>query len=68
VRLDALAVEEDVRREEVTAEQVVDDEGGDVALAAARVLGRPVVLRVSRIQSPGVANRLFQFRERERQR
>ena len=50
------------------AEQVVDDERGDVALAATRVVGRPVVVWVSRALAPGAADRRLDLGQRERQR
>ena len=63
VRLDALAVEEHVGREDLSAEQIVDDERRDVALTPARVLGRPVVvlfggvaLQAARIASSSCAS------------
>ena len=65
VRFDPLAVEVDIRGKDLAAEQVVDDERGDVTLAAAGVLRRPVVLRVGRVEAPGTANGLFELRERE---
>jgi hypothetical protein len=65
VCLDPVAVEEDIRREDLAAQQVVDDERRDVALAAARVLGRPLVIRVRSVKAPSVPDRLFQFGERE---
>jgi hypothetical protein len=68
MRFDSLAVEEDVRREQLAAEQIVDDKRRDVALAAARIIRRPVVLLVGGVQAPGVADRLLKLREREGQR
>ena len=68
VRLDALAVEEHVGGKHVAAEQVVHDERRDVALAATRVVGRPVVLLVGGVEAPGTADRLLELRQRERQR
>jgi hypothetical protein len=65
VCFDALTVAKHVCSEELAAEEVVDDQGGDVALTAAGILRRPVVLLVGGVQAPGLTNRLFEFGERE---
>ena len=67
VSLDTLAVEEDVCCEDLAAEQVVHDERGDVALAGAGIFRGPVVLRIGGVQAPGLANGLFELRQREGQ-
>lgn len=68
VRLDAFPVEKDVGSEELATEQVVDDERGDVALPAAWILRRPVVLGVRGVEAPRFADRLLELPQRERQR
>jgi hypothetical protein len=65
VRLDALAVEEDVGRQQLAPDEIVYDQGRDVALPAAGVLRRPVVLLVGGVEAPRCADRLFELRERE---
>ena len=67
MRFDPLAVEIHVGRQKFPAQEVVDDQGGDVALTAARILRRPIVFLVGGVEAPGLANGLFQLRERERQ-
>jgi hypothetical protein len=59
VPLDALSVEVYVRREDVPADQVVNDQRGDVALTAARILGRPSIILIRGVQTPGFADCLF---------
>src|SRR5581483_4886851 len=63
--LDALTVEIDIRAEDVAAEQVLNDERSDVALATARILGCPPIILVRRVETPGVADRTFEIREGE---
>src|SRR4051794_13577193 len=59
VPLDALSVEVHVRPEYVPADQVVNDQRGDVALTAARILGRPSIILIGGVHTPGFANCLF---------
>lgn len=59
VPIDALSVEIYVRPEHLAADQIVNDQRGDVALTATRVLGRPSIIFIGRVQTPGFANCLF---------
>jgi hypothetical protein len=65
VPLDALSVEIDVRPEYLAAEQIVNDQRGDVALTTTRVLGRPSIIFVGRVQTPGFAYCLLEVRKSE---
>ena len=59
VALDALSVEIDVCAEQVAAEQVVNYQRGDVALTTTRVFGRPSIILIRGVQTPGFADCLF---------
>ena len=59
VSLEALSVEIHVRPEYLAADQIVNDQRGEVALTATRVLGRPSIIFIGRVQTPGFANCLF---------
>ena len=63
--LDPLTGEIDIRAEDVAAEQVLNDERGDVALATTRILGCPPVILVGRVETPSAAYRTFEIRESE---
>ena len=65
VPLDALSVEIYVRPEYLAAEQIVNDERGDVALTTTRVLGRPSIIFIGRVQTPGFAYCLLEVRKSE---
>lgn len=65
VPLDALSVEIHVCPEYLAADQIVDDQRGDVALTATRVLGRPSIIFIGRVQTPGFTNCLLKLRESE---
>jgi hypothetical protein len=65
VPLDALSVEIYVRPEYLAAEQIVNDQRGDVALTATGVLGRPSIIFIGRVQTPGFAYCLLEVRKSE---
>ena len=65
VPLDALSVEIHVRPEYLAANQIVNDERGDVALTTTRVLGRPPIIFLGRVQTPGFADCLLEVRKSE---
>src|ERR1051325_5540473 len=61
--LDPLSIEIDISAEDVAAEQVLNDERRDVALATARVLGCPSVVFLCRVETPGFAYRMLEVRK-----
>jgi hypothetical protein len=61
--LDPLSIEIDIRAKDVAAEQVLNDERRDVALATARVLGCPSIVFVCRVEAPGLAYRMLEARK-----
>jgi hypothetical protein len=63
VPLDALSVEIHVGPEQITADQILNDQGCDVAVTPARVLRRPSIIFFGSIETPCIANSLFYPRE-----
>ncbi len=63
--LDPCPVEKDVSGKHVTAEQILNHKRGNVALTTTRVLRRPTVIFVGRIEAPRVADRLLDIRKRQ---
>ena len=61
VRHDPLAVEEHVRRDEFTADEIVHDETGHIAMALSGVVLRPAVVRVDCVGPPTLSNRIFEL-------
>ena len=64
VRHDPLAVEEHVRRDEFTAEEIVDDETGHIAMALSGVVLRPAVVGIDGVRPPAPSNRIFELSKR----
>jgi hypothetical protein len=64
VRHDPLIVEEHVRRGQFTADEIVDDETGHVAMALGGVVLRPAVVGIDGVGPPASPNRLFELSKR----
>ena len=65
VPFDALSTEVHISPEHLAADQIVNDQRGDVALTTTRVLGRPAIIFVGRVQAPGFAYCLLEVRKSE---
>jgi hypothetical protein len=64
VRHDPLTIEEHVRRGQFTADEIVDDETGDIAMALGGVAFRPAVVWIDGVGSPAPSNRVFELSKR----
>ena len=64
VRHDPVAIEEHIGRQELTADEVVDDERGHVAMSARRIVRRPAVVWIDGVRPPALSDRVFKLNER----
>jgi hypothetical protein len=64
VRHGPLTIEEHVRRGQVTADEIVDDETGHIAMALGRVVLRPAVVGIDGVRPPTSSNRVFELSKR----
>ena len=64
VRHGPLTIEEHVRRGQVTADEIVDDKTGHIAMALGRVVLRPAVVGIDGVRPPTSSNRVFELSKR----
>lgn len=64
MRHDAFATEVHVGRYELAAEEIVDNQRRDVAVAARRIVRRPTVVWIDSVRSPASSDRFFELNER----
>src|SRR3954462_671623 len=65
VPLESLAVADDVRNQDLPAQQLADDEGGGGALVAGSVVRRPRVGILRGLRAPAAADRVLELAEAE---
>ena len=64
MRHDAFATEVHVGRYELAAEEIVDNQRRDIAVAARRIVRRPTVVWIDSVRSPASSDRFFELNER----